>query len=462
MSNYPGKLIVLYGINNLGKTTQAKLLVESLKKAGYKAEYLKYPIYDLKPSGEMLNDYLRQGNFYNLSLKEAQILYALNRTQYQENLINKLKAGINVVAEDYKGTGIAWGLGGGISETFLKNINSHLIDEDLVFLFDGERFKESIENGHRHENNDDLMNKVRWAHLKLKEEYGWIKINANQKIEEIADIVWQRSESFLKGEVREHEVSRKTYNYSGFKTFGDILSSSRADMIGQLPAEKIYKNEEALQSPVLNKEINESPILNNEDVQVPALNKQDIQASTPKDEKEKTDFSENKIENKIDDKQEDITTLEKTSENIIKSERKEILKIEKISNKAKMPTKAHESDAGFDIYANDYHSIPPYGQALVETGIKMAIPLGYAVLIWDKSGLASQGITTMGGVIDSGYRGEIKVVVKNLSEDMFNIIPGQKIAQFIIQKLPDIEIKEGKIDDDSLRGENGFGSSGKF
>lgn len=134
MNNYPGKLIVLYGINNLGKSTQAKLLVEKLKTEGLKAEYLKYPIYNLSPSGEILNDYLREGNFYDLHSREAQIIYALNRTQYQDILIKKLEAGIHVVAEDYKGTGIAWGLGAGVSEVFLKSINSHLIDEDLVFF----------------------------------------------------------------------------------------------------------------------------------------------------------------------------------------------------------------------------------------------------------------------------------------------------------------------------------------
>ncbi|MHB8904210.1 MAG: nucleoside/nucleotide kinase family protein, partial [Patescibacteria group bacterium] len=149
MEEKSGKLIVLYGINNLGKSTQAKLLVERLKANGYKAEYLKYPIYDLNPSGVILNDYLRNGNSYELSAKEAQIIYALNRTQYQAELIDKLRAGINIIAEDYRGTGIAWGLGAGVDENFLKKINSHLVPEDLVFLFDGDRFRQAIENNHK-------------------------------------------------------------------------------------------------------------------------------------------------------------------------------------------------------------------------------------------------------------------------------------------------------------------------
>lgn len=187
-----GKFIVLYGINNLGKTTQAKMLVDRLKFSGHRAKYLKYPIYDLEPSGKVLNAYLREDNPYGLSAREAQIIYILNRTQYQAQLLRYLKNGINVIAEDYVGTGLAWGIGSGISEEFLKKINNGLIKEDLAFLFDGERFLQSKEENHKHESNSDLTNKVRWSHLKLKEEYNWIKINANDSITSIHDKLWKK------------------------------------------------------------------------------------------------------------------------------------------------------------------------------------------------------------------------------------------------------------------------------
>jgi dUTP pyrophosphatase len=349
MNNYPGKLIVLYGINNLGKSTQAKLLVTRLKANGYQAEYLKYPIYELNPSGQILNDYLRLGNTLQLTPREVQIIYALNRDQYQEEIIKKLKSGVNLIAEDYKGTGIAWGLGAGVEEKFLKQINSHLLDEDLVFLFDGERFREAIENGHRHENNEDLINKVRWAHLKLREEYGWLKINANLTIEEIHEQLWKRVCQFLK----KPEVA------PDFKAIESLL-------------------------------------------------------------------------------------------------------VEKIKPQAKLLQKAHREDAGYDLYSDDYYSIPPYGQALVSTGLKLSIPTGLVGLIWDKSSLALEGIKTMGGVIDSNYRGEIKVIVKNLSEGIFNLLPGQKIAQILFQPIRNLEISEKKINNNTERAENSFGSSGKF
>lgn len=198
-SNYPGKFIVLYGINNLGKTTQAKILVDKLKLHGLKAEYLKYPIYDLAPSGAILNNYLRQNNFYNLTPREIQIIYAFNRAQYEKNLLEKLSRGINLVAEDYTGTGLAWGLAAGLDENFLKLINSNLLKEDLAFLFDGERFLKSIEYNNQHETNYQLISRARIAHLRLGYEFGWVIINANQSSKQIHEKIWNRVLKLLIG-----------------------------------------------------------------------------------------------------------------------------------------------------------------------------------------------------------------------------------------------------------------------
>jgi len=192
-----GLFIVIYGINNLGKSTQAKLLVEKMEQEGYKAEYLKYPIYNLEPSGIILNNYLREKNTYQLTPREAQTIYALNRTQYEPKLKEKLESGINIVAEDYTGTGICWGIGAGVDEKYLKLINSHLLKEDLIFLFDGKRFKNATEKGHRHETDEKLLQKVRRAHLEIGKELRWIKINANLTIEQIRDILWKEVKSKL-------------------------------------------------------------------------------------------------------------------------------------------------------------------------------------------------------------------------------------------------------------------------
>jgi len=141
---------------------------------------------------------------------------------------------------------------------------------------------------------------------------------------------------------------------------------------------------------------------------------------------------------------------------------KPVLKIERIKPNAKLPQRAHEGDAGLDLFSADYYSILPGESVVVSTGIKMAIPAGYAGLIWDKSGIAKSGIHTTAGVIDSSYRGEIMVNMINLSEDIYNIAPGQKIAQILIQPAPNLEIEEAKINDLTDRDDNGFGSSGIF
>lgn len=192
-----GKFIVIHGANNLGKSTQIKLLVEKMNQTGYPTEYIKYPIYDIEPSGKLINDYLRNGNPFNLNPREIQTIYALNRTQFEPTLKTKLESGINIVAEDYTGTGLAWGLGAGVEETYLKLINSHLLKEDLTILLDGERFRESTETNHKYETDETLWQKVRQTHLKLGEELGWKKINANLTIEEIHAIIWSEISNYL-------------------------------------------------------------------------------------------------------------------------------------------------------------------------------------------------------------------------------------------------------------------------
>lgn len=192
-----GKLIVFYGTNNLGKTTQARILIEKLKEMGIKAEYLKYPVYDLEPFGPMINSYLREGNPHNLSAREAQLIYVLNRSQYQEELKRKLDDGIYVIAEDYVGTGLAWGIGAGIDASFLEKINSFLLKEDLALLFDGERFREAIEKNHKHELDDEFSRLVKQIHLDLGEKYNWKKINANLSIEEISEIIFSEIKKII-------------------------------------------------------------------------------------------------------------------------------------------------------------------------------------------------------------------------------------------------------------------------
>ena len=137
------------------------------------------------------------------------------------------------------------------------------------------------------------------------------------------------------------------------------------------------------------------------------------------------------------------------------------IKIQKINPEIKIPSYAHAGDAGMDLYAAEDIVIKPGERKIVATGMKMEIPSGYVGLIWDKSGLASKkGLKIMGGVIDSTYRGEVGVVIINLSDQEYQVIKNTKIAQMLIQKIENVEIEEVENLENTLRGDGGFGSSG--
>lgn len=137
--------------------------------------------------------------------------------------------------------------------------------------------------------------------------------------------------------------------------------------------------------------------------------------------------------------------------------------IKLLDENAKIPTRAYEHDAGADIYYNgqDVVEMAPQTRHLLSTGISIAIPEGYVGLIWPRSGLAvKKGFSTMAGVIDSAYRGELKVLLRNDSNEKQIVSPGDKIAQLIVQKCYNFPFVAMDQLPESNRGENGFGSSG--
>jgi len=167
------------------------MLVEKLNARAINTSYLKYPLYELEPSGPLLNNYLRGGNPHKLSNRESQIIYILNRTQYDLTLRQRILQGEWVVAEDYVGTGIAWGMGGGVARAFTETLSRHLLKEDLAILFKGDRFLDSREKGHLHEEDDALVERVQKAHEELAADYGWVVVSANDTVENVAVQVWR-------------------------------------------------------------------------------------------------------------------------------------------------------------------------------------------------------------------------------------------------------------------------------
>lgn len=134
----------------------------------------------------------------------------------------------------------------------------------------------------------------------------------------------------------------------------------------------------------------------------------------------------------------------------------------KLSNNSKIPTKAHETDAGFDLYCNEEVQIVSGERKLVGTGVAVAIPKNAVGLVCPRSGLAYKfgiTITNAPGIIDSGYRGELKVILHNTGSDNFVCEAGSRIAQLVVVPYLSHSIEVSDLSE-SDRGTNGFGSSG--
>ncbi len=130
---------------------------------------------------------------------------------------------------------------------------------------------------------------------------------------------------------------------------------------------------------------------------------------------------------------------------------------------AKLPKYAHEGawgDLAADLYSVHEATVEPGKTALVATGLAMAFPEDYGALVEDRSGLAVKGITTLAGVIDPGYRGEIKVVLTNVTVTPITLQAGDRIAQLRIVKKLQATFEEVEDLDATHRGEGGFGSTG--
>ena len=137
------------------------------------------------------------------------------------------------------------------------------------------------------------------------------------------------------------------------------------------------------------------------------------------------------------------------------------LSVKKLHPQAKIPAFAHLGDAGMDLYSVEAMVLKPGERRSVPTGIAIALPDGYVSLVWDKSGPSHKfGVKTLGGVLDSGYRGEYLIGLVNLGQEDFEIKVGQKIAQLLIQKVEHPDIEEVAELEDTSRGAGRFGSSG--
>jgi dUTP pyrophosphatase len=139
------------------------------------------------------------------------------------------------------------------------------------------------------------------------------------------------------------------------------------------------------------------------------------------------------------------------------------LLVQRLHPEARMPTGAYPGDAGLDLASVEESTIPPGGRTVIGTGLAVAIPDGHAGFVQPRSGLAARhGITVVNspGLIDSGYRGELRVILQNTDgERPFQVRVGDRIAQLVVLAVPALAVQEVESLPGSERAERGFGSS---
>lgn len=133
----------------------------------------------------------------------------------------------------------------------------------------------------------------------------------------------------------------------------------------------------------------------------------------------------------------------------------------KLRPTAILPTRAHPEDAGLDLYAEENAQIEPGQSVLAKTGIAVELPHGTVGMIADRSSMARKGFKTAGGIIDAGYRGEVMIVLWNISRETLRFERGERIAQMLILPICTPAVREQETLGDTKRGSGGFGSSGK-
>ena len=132
------------------------------------------------------------------------------------------------------------------------------------------------------------------------------------------------------------------------------------------------------------------------------------------------------------------------------------------TDSARVPNKAHRGDLGYDIFTDEAVTLNPGERKLISTGISIKAGNGeYGFIIKDRSSMAVKGIFSFAGVIDSGYTGQIKVLLYNSTNISYDVFKGDKIAQMIPTKVVSFEVTEVKEHNNTQRGQGGFGSTGR-
>lgn len=137
------------------------------------------------------------------------------------------------------------------------------------------------------------------------------------------------------------------------------------------------------------------------------------------------------------------------------------LPLRRLDPAAVLPTRAHPDDAGLDLYGLEDATVAPREGRVLRTGVAVAVPAGHVGLVCDRSSMAKRGLKTAGGVIDAGYRGEVGVVVWNISGEAQTVKKGERIAQMLVIPIATPAPVDTADLGETARGAAGFGSTGR-
>jgi thymidylate kinase len=185
-----GLFVVLYGPSGVGKTKQIDLLEDRLRQERVAVKRVEYPIYDLGEAGPKLKKILWKKDKV-MGEEQMQELFAQNRRDFEPTLKGWINSGVTVIAEDYKGTGIVWGVAKGIPIERMEEINDNFLDPDVSILIDGPRRLDLRPGeGHIYNTDEDEWYKARKTYLQMADRYGWIRVGGDAPILTVAGRIW--------------------------------------------------------------------------------------------------------------------------------------------------------------------------------------------------------------------------------------------------------------------------------
>jgi dTMP kinase len=427
MHHQAGKLIVIDGTDGSGKATQTKLLADKLRYAGFIVRIADFPQYGKKSAGP-IEEYLngKYGRSLEVGPYRGSILYAIDRYDASFRIREWLEAGMIVISNRYVTANLGH-QGGKIGDP---------------------------EKRRKYYN---------WLHELEYEIFGIPKPDLNIILHVDARIAQQlvdskKDRNYLNGKKRDMHEGDLAHLRAAERTYLEIAGLFEEFKVIKCTRDKKIMSREEISYLLwqevmkhLNGHINR-PL----DVHINHFN--NIHSNIPQTRPRGRIVEERLLDPDIEIDE----TMNAGTTALSDSNTFEKLAVELLSPDAKMPTRAYSSDVGYDLYSRDYYSLPPGQRGIVKTGIKIELPSGFAGLIWDKSSLARDGVHVTAGVIDPGFRGEVSVALVNLSEDIYNIAPGQKIAQILFHRIELPELRETTIDDNTDRGAGEYGSSGQF